>query len=439
MVDIIISPLNHSKTYVFADESIQKEISEYFSYEVQGARYMQAVKRRHWDGRIRIFHKPSQTLPTGLIPRLEWFAAKRGYSVQNKLTTTSLGWSEFDTESLIAKYPNTHSIRHYQREAITYALNNQRCALLSPTGSGKSLILYYLVRQRMEIGPVLIIVPTISLVSQMVNDFRDYGWTDVDAYVHQIIGGVEKKTKKPCIISTWQSIYKQPEEWFSRFNSIIGDEAHTFKSESLQSIMNSLPDCGFRIGVTGTLDDAKSNKMLVEAAFGPSHRVAKTVELQKSGYLAPIKVQGHFLQYSDYEKWFIREHKRGYKEEVDYFVEHSGRMDWLTDFIQQLSGNVLVLFNFVDKHGKPLFAALKEKLNNSRPIYFISGDVSAESRERVRGLLEQPEHIVLIFGDTQVRCTAAEMVPLTNGESKCAADITCDDDVADSWILNNEG
>lgn len=437
--DIVIAPLHHSRTYVFADEGITKEISEYFSYEVPGANYMQTVRRRHWDGRIRVYHKPSQTLPTGLIPRLERFASKRGYSVHNKLPPTRSDWSEFDTESLIAKYPVPFEIRSYQREAITYALNHQRCALLSPTASGKSLILYYLVRQRMEVGPVLLVVPTISLVSQMVGDFREYGWTDVDDYVHQITGGVEKKTKKPCVISTWQSVFRQPEEFFTRFHTLLGDEAHLFQATSLQSIMEKLPHCASRIGVTGTLDDAKSHILLVEGSFGPAHRVARTADLQTQGHLTPITVQAHFLQYGKHDKWMFKEHKRSYHDELDYVVQHPGRMSWLVDFVSQLSGNVLLLYTYVEKHGVPLYEAIRQKLGTTRPLYFVSGDIDADQRERVRALLEAPEHVVLDFGDIQVRCLPDEFVPLSNGQQKRAKDISVEDEVEDHWCRTSSG
>lgn len=437
--DIIIAPLNHSHLYVFANEGIEREISEHFSFEVPGAQFMSAFKKRHWDGRIRLFRRPTKTLPAGLILRLEAFAAKRGYSVQNKCPKHRSGWSAFDTEQLISAYPVPHEVRDYQKNGITYALNNQRVVLISPTASGKSLILYYLVRQRMTTGPVLLIVPTISLVSQMVGDWRDYGWVDVDTYVHKITGGVEKDTNKPVVVSTWQSIFRQPTEWFDRYATLFGDEAHTFKAESLQSIMEKMTHCSVRIGVTGTLDDAKSSLFLVEGSFGPPHQVARTADLQTRGHLVPIQIQGHFLQYSKHDRWFVKEHKRKYQDEIEYFVEHKGRMRWLVDFISQLSGNVLVLYTFVEKHGIPLYDAVCAKVGKTRPIYFVSGDVDGEQRERVRALLEAPEHVVLNFGDMTVRLTPTESVLLSSGLEKVAKDITSDDDIDEKWIHKNSG
>lgn len=432
--DITIAPLNHSRTYVFADEGITKEISEHFSFEVPGAKFMTAYKRRHWNGRIYLFAKATCTFPTGLIPRLLRFAEKQGYSVHNKLADYRTEWTSFDTDALLAKYPVAHDIRDYQKAAITWALHHQRGVLLSPTASGKSLILYYLIRQRMSMGPVLLIVPSLSLVSQMVSDFIAYGWTDADDYIHKITGGVDKHTTKPVVVSTWQSIHKLPESWFYRFTAVLGDEAHTFKAESLQSIMAAVPHCVFRIGCTGTLDDAKANSLTVESAFGPAHRVARTAELQQQGHLTNVRIQGHFLQYGKYDKYQLKEHHRKYTEEIEYLVAHSGRMRWLTNLVAQLPGNVLVLYTLVEKHGIPLYQALREKFGNSRPIYFVSGNVDGDRRELVRGLLESPEHTILTFGDTEVRVTPDTIVELANGSQKVASEVTVEDDVDDRWI-----
>jgi superfamily II DNA or RNA helicase len=333
---------------------------------------------------------------TGLVPRILPWAATKGYTIENRLPDIKTQWSDFDTEQLIAKYPSPHEIRDYQRESITWALQHQRCVILSPTASGKSLSLYYIVRARLDAGKVILIVPTLTLVNQLREDFRSYGWSGVNQYCHTITGGVEKDTEKPLVISTWQSLYEQPAEWFSQFESVIGDEAHTFKADSLRGILEKMPHCSFRVGTTGTLDNAKSHKLSVEGSFGKCHRVAKTSELQTQGFLAPIKVQAHMLQYSTYDRWVVSEHKRKYTDEIDFIVQHPQRMEWLINTVSQLPGNVLVLFQYVEKHGIPIFEALKKHYGNKRPLHFISGVVSGEDRENIRSLIETQENGIIV-------------------------------------------
>lgn len=437
MADIILAPLNHAFIHVWASEAIERELSDEFSFVVPGAQFMSIYRKRNWDGKIRLFNRVTKTIYAGLTANIERWAQKRGYSLENRTPITVSTWSGLDTAAIIKQHPVPFEIRSYQEEAVTYGLHRQRCVLISPTASGKSLILYYLVRARMSHGPVLLIVPTISLVSQMVEDWRGYGWLNVEQSVHSIRGGVEKNTDKPVVVSTWQSIFRQPESWFDRYTTVLGDECHLYKAESLRGIMEKVPNCAVRIGVTGTLDDTKSHKLMVEGVFGPARQVARTADLQTQGHLTPITVQAHFLQYGKHDKWMLKEHKRSYHEELDYLVQHPVRMAWVVDFVSRLSGNVLVLYTYVEKHGIPLYDAIRTKLGSERPIYFVSGDIDATQRERVRALLERADHLVFDFGDLQVRCLPDEMVPLSNGREKLAKDISLDDDVDDQWCRSN--
>lgn len=434
--DLTIAFSSHAYCFVWTSESIERELSDEFSFKVPGAEHMQLVKDHRWDGIIRVYNRTTKQIYVGLVPRVIAWARGRGYTVENQLPSITTPWTAQQTQSLIAQHPVPFEVRDYQAAAITHGMQQQRCVLLSPTASGKSLILYYLIRARMAYGPILLIVPTISLVSQMFTDFESYGWKNAKDSIHQITGGKSKDTHKPIVVTTWQSVYKQPETWFSRYTSIFGDECHLYKANSLRGIMEKLSDCAFRIGVTGTLDDAKANILMVEGVFGPSRRVASTADLQAKGQLTPAIVQAHFLKYGPGDRAFIDEHKRSYADEIDYLVQHPGRMQWTVNFVKQLPGNVLVLFNYIEKHGIPLYHAMKAALGNTRPVYYISGDVSGESRERVRGLLEQPEHVVLTFGPHEVRCVRDEVVPMTGGGSKLAQDVTVADDVAEGWILN---
>ena len=435
MADIILDQENHAHIRVWTTEAIERELSDEFSFEVPGFDFMKK-KNRHWDGRIKLFNRITKLIYAGLAPRIMEWATLQGYTIESKIPRTTAEWTDTQTLSLFASHPTPPdlSIRDYQQDAITYGMHHQRCVLISPTASGKSLILYYLARARVAHGPVLVVVPTISLVSQMVEDWRGYGWDNVDQFVHRITGGVTKQTDKPIVVTTWQSVFKLPEDWFTRYRSILGDECHLYKATSLVGIMEKLPQCKFRVGVTGTLSEMKSNRLMVEGVFGVPYQVARTAELQQRGHLTPISVQGHFLQYDATDRWHFREHVSAYAEELDFVVQHPGRMAWMVDFVNRLPGNVLVLYQFVEKHGIPLYREIKAKVGNSRPIYFVSGDVSADSRERVRALLEHEEHVILTFPAGDIRCTPTEAVALSNGLSVAAQDITPDTDVSDSWI-----
>lgn len=248
MADIILAPLNHAFIHIWTDEAIERELSDEFSFVVPGAQYMSIYRKRNWDGKIRLFNRVTKTIYAGLTAKIERWAQKRGYSLDNRTPITTSTWSGLDTAALIKQHPVPFEIRSYQEEAVTYGLHRQRCVLISPTASGKSLILYYLVRARMSHGPLLLIVPTISLVSQMVEDWRGYGWSNVEQSVHSIRGGVEKNTDKPVVVSTWQSIFRQPEAWFDRYTTVLGDECVGPNTNITLSNGNTVPISKIQIG-----------------------------------------------------------------------------------------------------------------------------------------------------------------------------------------------
>ena len=248
---MLIKKINDVYLKIETNQAIAQELSDYFTFEVPGAKFMPTVRNRVWDGKIRLFNQ-NQTLYYGLLPHVAKFANEREYKFgvdESIEPAENFSLKEAEEFSRSLKLPFTP--RDYQLEAFTYAVRNRRGVLLSPTASGKSLIIYLLTRWY---GcKTLIIVPTISLVHQMAGDFEDYGYKDE---VHKITAGVEKLTEDEVVVSTWQSIYKMPAKYFEQFDLVIGDEAHLFKSKSLTQIMTKLKSCKYRYGLTGTLDGA---------------------------------------------------------------------------------------------------------------------------------------------------------------------------------------
>src|SRR6185312_10662166 len=162
------------------------------------------------------------------------------------------------------------TVHDYQLDAFYKAIRQQRKLFLSPTGSGKSLIIYLIIRMMLAWKPdkkILLIVPTTSIVEQMYTDFEDYskinGW-NVSKHCAKIYSGFTKYPTNEITISTWQSLYKLPKEYFSKFHTVIGDEVHQYKAMSLKGIMEKCSEAKFRIGTTGTLDGLQTNQLVLE-------------------------------------------------------------------------------------------------------------------------------------------------------------------------------
>jgi superfamily II DNA or RNA helicase len=234
-------------------------------------------------------------------------------------------------------------------------------------------------------------VPTTSLVSQLASDFADYGFVS-DRFVHRIFAGQDKQTDKPITISTWQSIYKLPKEYFQQFDLVIGDEAHLFKAKSLTSIMSKLDSCRYRFGFTGTLDGAQTNKLVLEGLFGPVRKVTTTAELIEQKHLSDFKIKAIVLSYPDELRKMIA--RMDYQQEIDYIVSLSPRNRFITNLALSLEGNTLLLFQFVDKHGKILYNMIKNETD--KPVFFVHGGVDGEEREQIRSIVEKEKSSIIV-------------------------------------------
>ena len=389
---ISISKLNEVYCKVNCERSIARELVDYFTFEVPGAKYMPAVRNRFWDGKIRLYNQ-NNTIYYGLIPHVSKFCKQREYPFT--IDDTIEPADNFSLQEA-AEFANTLNLpfeaRNYQLKAFTYAVRNRRGVLLSPTASGKSLIIYLTTMWYQS--KTLIIVPTTSLVHQMATDFKDYGYKD---NIHRITAGVDKITDDMIVVSTWQSIYKLHKDWFSQFDVVIGDEAHLFKAKSLTSIMSKLVDCKYRFGFTGTLDGALTHKLVLEGLFGPVKNIVKTKTLIKQKHLAQFKIKCVVLKYPDSITKGLA--KYNYQDEVDWIVTNEYRNNFIANLSLSLKGNSLILFQFVDKHGKVLYNKIKDKAGD-RPVHYVSGETNANIREEIRAITETTTNgiIVASFG-----------------------------------------
>jgi len=384
------------------ERGIARELSDFFTFKVPNYQYTPAYKNKIWDGQIRLFNLHKQIIYLGLFDYIIQFAKDRNYKVevgefpvtQNNVSTENV--RDYLKEGLRIPFnPYEHQVN-----AITTSINRNRCLLLSPTGSGKSLMIYALVRYYLSNIPedkkVLVIVPTTGLVSQMYSDFGEYStksnW-DVEKNCHTIFSGKDKMTDKRVVISTWQSIYKLNEKYFQQYHAVFGDECHLFKAKSLTSIMTKLKDCPYRIGTTGTLDDSMTHKLVIEGLFGRVYNTTSTKELMEKELLSELKIDCIILKYSPEE---IQETKRvKYNEEIKWILNNKKRNDFLVDLSFRIKGNTLILFNYVQEHGIPLFESIKKSCVDKK-VFLIHGKTEVYQREEIRNILEKEKNAILV-------------------------------------------
>jgi superfamily II DNA or RNA helicase len=400
MEAIRIRRLNYANLHVECDFGQAAEIKEFFSFYVPGYKYMPAYRRRIWDGKIRLFDSARGELPAGLIHHLVKYVESRGYNYELVKTKygTPLEEQRPDPKEVV-DFIKTLNLpfnpRDYQFIAIMEALHRTRGILLSPTGSGKSLIIYILLQYYLQVindKKVLVIVPTTSLVEQMYSDFIQYGGDKED--IHRIYSGKDKSFEESICVSTWQSIYKMPKDWYDQFGMVIGDECHGFKSKSLMNIMNKAIEAKYRYGTTGTLDGTQTHELVLQGLFGKTFKVTTTKKLQDSGTLAELNINRLVLDYSADAR---REcEAKNYQDEIEYIVTNEKRNRLIRNLSLDQKGNTLVLFNFVEKHGKPLFDMIQDKADENRKVFFVSGNVATSDREAIRGIVEKQKNAIIV-------------------------------------------
>ena len=393
-MDLTISKKNEVFLKIDSKEPhIFCELSDIFTFEVPGAKFMPQYRNKYWDGKIRLFNQANGEIYVGLLDKIISFCKKSDYQyefVHSDFYGTPFEENGFISLEGVKDYMNKitrYEPRQYQIQGVFDALKYNRKLLISPTASGKSLMIYTITRYMVDKGhSVLLVVPTTSLVEQMYKDFIDYGWNS-DENCHRIYAGKEKHTDKPVTITTWQSIYKLEHSFFKRYGCVIGDEAHLFKSKSLIRIMTKLHDAKYRFGFTGTLDGTQTHKWVLEGLFGPAYKIVRTDELIEKGHLAKLNIKILLLQHES-------QRFDTYEDEVQFIIQNERRNKFIRKLTLDLKGNTLLLYSRVESHGEILFNLINSDTN--RKVFFVHGGVAAEEREEIRKITEEESNAIIV-------------------------------------------
>jgi len=395
MSDVTIYKKNEVYIKLECEPHILYELQEYFTFEVPGAKFMPQMRNKYWDGTIRLLSVHTGEIYTGLLDKVISKLKIHNYTYEfrdNKYYGLPFEVNEEISTEGVKDYLNyicKHTPRDYQIEGVYGALRHNRKLLISPTASGKSLMIYGIVRYYVDKGQkILLVVPTTSLVEQMVGDFCDYGW-DADSYCYKIYGGRERLNDYPVTVTTWQSIYKLEKSFFENFNVVIGDEAHLFKSKSLISIMTKLHHAKYRFGFTGTLDGTQTHKWVLEGVFGPSYNVTKTSELMEKGHLSKLDIRCLVLKHNP--KKFD-----SFEDETQFIITNDKRNNFIKNLVLNLKGNSLVLFSRIETHGLPLYELINNNKDKDQKVFFVHGGVDTVEREKVREITERENNAIII-------------------------------------------
>lgn len=417
MTTVEIVKVNESFIKVFSDFSIENEIRDHFTFKAPGYQFHPKFKARMWDGNVSLYNTKTKLLPIGIFYRLEEFCKENGLKIVFKECDRFSTVSVTNTISLeeIQAFVNDLNVwskngpisaRDYQLDAVHRSIQNRRLTLISPTSSGKSLIIYCIIRWILEDDPdarILLLVPNVTLVNQMIGDFKEYsshnGW-DTEKNCQRLYSGQNRELSKRVLITTWQSFTKIASDRtvgpkiLSLYRAVIADEAHGAKGKEMTSILEKCTHAAYRIGTTGTLDtsaNAKINALQIEGSLGPIHRVITTKELIDTNQVSGLKIKALVLKYDTDVCKMIK--SADYVQEVSWLVQNEQRNRFLMKVALSTDGTTLLLVKHRESHAKILYDELSKV--SGRPVYYVSGSVNADERERIRQVANKEDCIIV--------------------------------------------
>ena len=406
MSDVHLEYINEVYIRVNTSTSILLELASIFEYKIENAAYNPLVKRRLWNGMVTLVNRQTGMCLSGLTQRIKKYCDNSGYTItfDNELYYDNISKIEFDNHIKSLNIPEKYVIRDYQYDAALKSIKSRRRLLLSPVNSGKTLISYLITSWYEKQGlKTLYIVPTIGLINQFVEDMRSFGYKGT---ISTSTNGLDKSNdiQSMYTICTWQALNsgkskfknksnptKMPSEWYSQFGVVVGDEAHQHAANAVKQCIESLVNCKYRFGMTGSLSDKPLIDMTIEGLFGPQYKTTTTKEMIYNKYSSKLKIKCIILKYDDniskkiHDKYYSKEDLvKKYHDEIQFLINCKERNSFISNLSKSLKGNKIIFFKNRE-HG----IKIKELLDDSKdPVYFIDGTIENEIRDEIRSKLK---------------------------------------------------
>ena len=463
------------------------QINLWLTRYVKGYKYMPAYKMNVWDGKQTYFRNGKVNL--GL-----WKEVVKGckeidtsFVLENKEDFPLNRDVTLDkVKEFCADFFKTHKIKNkngewipfmpydHQIESAYKILKNRFCMAEVATSGGKSLIIsivmFYTLKNIDKNANFLIIVPSITLVTQFYDNIIEYNngvnnmiemrdkKTDhilnknhlpCDVRIEEIMSDAPRKwsgkSDANVYIGTYQSLEKWPKNFFKKFHTVVTDECHQAKSKSYLKILgNTMGSAYSRFGVSGTTPPEDSCEILtLQSVLGPKITEVSATELKEKGIITPMNIKAVIINHNDdeFNDKIFQIRKSGYGKEAlelekDYIHLSGKRMDFIKKIVDKCDTNTLILFHTIE-YGQQIYNKLSTEMTN-KEFYYIDGEISGKKREEIKKKMEitkeKIEYTILNFGDYVIDVKSDFKILLSNGCYKNAGDITSDDDIDDKFI-----
>lgn len=424
------------------------QLGLWLTRHVKGYRYMPAFKMGVWNGQQTYFKNGRINLglwkeamkgckeieASFILENKDEFPLNREVTLEkveqfcqeffkfHKVKTKTGEWIQF--------MPYDHQI-----ESAYKILKNRYCMAEVATSGGKSLIIsivmFYTLKHLDPKAKFLIIVPSITLVTQFYDNIIEYNWginnllemrekkvdkidnpeskyTPCDVRVEEVMSERPRKfsgAEDPNVyIGTYQSLEKWPKQFFQQFHTVVTDEAHGAKAKTITTILHKTFGHAYsRFGVSGTFPDDDTCEILtIQSVLGPKITEVSANELKEKGIITPMDIRAVIMNHNDKEFddriQIIKKGGNGkdaFELEKAYIHVSDKRLDFIKKIVEKCDSNTLLLFHTIE-YGQKIFNKLQKEIED-KDFFYIDGEVSGKKREEIKKQMENTEGNVKVL------------------------------------------
>jgi superfamily II DNA or RNA helicase len=374
---------------IVCDSDVLSMIRNHFSVKNDGASFAR------WKGKRFVKDRKYAITPTGLFD-FGLYGEILKYLTQEQITNIEFT-DEFKKRLKCGIKPSRFwnelkfDARYYQKETVEECLKKGMGTAVLGTGAGKSLAQALLIENYIRCMSqndyrfkCLIIVPGLSLVNQLQQDFEDYGVT----FTHSGWTGKEPLQDTEVVICNSENLLSQFDNnpWIRDVHLLICDECHKINSTAgISKIVNKIATQN-KFGFTGTLSDKIIDQWKTIGTFGPVIYEKKSKELRDEKFLSDVLVKVLQINHPN-------QTKKKYKDELEYIYQNEKRNQIIKKLSDTLTGNTLIMVNHLD-HGDILYDLLSK--SSGKRVFFVKGEMKVTDRSDIVQLMETSDEIICI-------------------------------------------
>lgn len=374
MIKIIIHSPIHSQ--ILDGKEVLKDFLSFKTVYFTQSKY--GKKRR--EGRKLLFNRQG-VFYTGLLNRIIEYCNAKKIKLEISKSEEHKEIENNVNVNVNAKLSGV-TLRADQKRLMKSILEKRRGTIVSPTGSGKSILALALMK-KFEGQNILFLCPNLTILRQTVSELKKFKFKDVC-----VLSGKEKILNGKIVVSNVQTFSRLNLDYLmDKFALTIIDEAHLCfgQGSSYEKIMSKILS-PYRIGFTATLPTEEGKFLTLEGLLGGVIDTVTFNEGQEMKFLAEPKLELLPIPFNKNLIGLTRYMDIYQQGIVSYRVRNKAIISKADDLISD--GNTVMIFITKIEHGEALYALAQDFDLN---VKFVRGEVDSAERELIRHQLQNKE------------------------------------------------